>query len=472
VIPGRLIVPALRWSSATGFAHERSTIAEALQLGVGGFMIFGGTVPAVRALVQELRERAGRRLLIGADLERGAGQQVEGLTEIPPPGALASLGRREACRWAGALTAAEARSVGINWVFAPVADLDLAVENPIVQTRAFGADPERVANCVREWVDGCQGVGALACVKHYPGHGRTLSDSHDTLPVVDVDACELRAVDLVPFHAAVNAKVASVMTAHVSFPSLDPSGRAATFSKIILDSLRENLGFDGLIVTDALIMEGACLAEGEARAAADAVRAGCDLLLHPRDLSAVSNAIHLAHTEGHISEQRLNDAYVRYERALEMSGRPVTSRPAGPFSDTEAMARAILERPVLRGALSGLTEPLELIVVDDDADGPVEVSPCDVVEKSLQGEGVVVGPGGDRVVLAFAEPRGWKGRPGFGGAAREALRAAAPDAALVVLFGHPRLAAEIPEGPPVLLAWHRQRPLQKAAGRWIRERIR
>ena len=163
---------------------------------------------------------------------------------------------------------------------------------------------------------------------------------------------------------------------------------------------------------------------------------------------------------------------MRYERALETSGRSVTSRPAGPFSDTEEMARAILERPVLRGALSGLTEPLELVVVDDDADGPVDVSPCDVVEKYLQSEGVVVGPGGDRVVLAFAEPRGWKGRAGFGNAAREALRAAAPDAALVVLFGHPRLAAEIPEGPPVVLAWHRLRPMQKAAGRWIRERIR
>jgi hypothetical protein len=262
------------------------------------------------------------------------------------------------------------------------------------------------------------------------------------------------------------------MTAHVSFPSLDPSNRAATFSKPILDRLRHELSFNGLIVTDALIMEGACLAQGEARAAVDAVSAGCDLLLHPRDLSAVSNAIHLAHTEGHISAERLNDAYGRYEHALELSGRPVTSRPAGPFSDSEEMARAILERPMLRGALSGLTEPLELIVVDDDADGPVEVSPCDVVERYVQSEGVVVGPGGDRVVLAFAEPRGWKGRAGFGGATRAALRAVVPDAALVVLFGHPRLVSEIPEGPPVLLAWHRQRPLQKAAGRWIRERIR
>jgi len=471
MIPGRLIVPALRWSSATGFAHERSTIAEAIQLGVGGFMIFGGTPPAVRALVQELRERAGRRLLIGADLERGAGQQVEGLTELPPPGALASLSLREACRWAGALTAAEARSVGINWVFAPVADLDVAAENPIVQSRAFGDDPRRVAACVREWIDGCQGVGALACVKHFPGHGRTLSDSHDTLPVVSVDYERLRNTDLIPFAAAVEANVASVMTAHVSYPAVDPSGRAATFSRPILDRLRNEFEFDGLIVTDALIMEGACQAEGEARAAVEAVRAGCDLLLHPRDLSAVSDAIHQAQSRGDIPDQRLHDAYARYERALERSARSVTSRPAGPFKDVLDMAAAILDRPLLRGREPSLAEPLDLVAVDDDAEGPVEVSPCDIVEKFLHSEGVGIGPGGDRVVLAFAEPRGWKGRAGFGPAARDALRAAVPGAALVVLFGHPRLAAQIPEGPPILLAWHRQRPLQRAVGRWIRQRI-
>ena len=138
----RLIFPAIRWRDAEGFAHEWGPIREALELGVGGFIIFGGTAEAVSALTTQLRREAGQPLLLAADLERGAGQQFDGLTQFPPPRALAALDRLEVTRWAGAVTAHEARGVGVNWVFAPVADLDLLPDNPIIQTRAFGAEPE------------------------------------------------------------------------------------------------------------------------------------------------------------------------------------------------------------------------------------------------------------------------------------------------------------------------------------------
>ena len=131
-------------------------IADALDLGVGGFIIFGGDVESVRRLTADLLRRAGRPLLLASDLERGAGQQVAGLTEFPPPAALASLGDAAVIRWAGSVTAQEARAVGINWVFAPVADLDVRPDNPIVQTRAFGDEPQRVATYVRSWIEGCQ----------------------------------------------------------------------------------------------------------------------------------------------------------------------------------------------------------------------------------------------------------------------------------------------------------------------------
>ena len=110
---------------------------------------------------------------------------MAGLTQFPPPLALASLGDAAVVRWAGAVTAQEARAVGINWVFAPVGDLDVLPDNPIVQTRAFGDDPNRVASLVRTWIEGCQDAGALACAKHFPGHGRTTVDSHIALPVVE-----------------------------------------------------------------------------------------------------------------------------------------------------------------------------------------------------------------------------------------------------------------------------------------------
>jgi beta-glucosidase-like glycosyl hydrolase len=159
-------MPALRSDALSGFAHEAGRIADTLEIGVGGYIIFGGTAESVRRLTADLLRRAGRPLLLASDLERGAGQQVSGLTEFPPPMALASLNDPLVVRWAASVTAQEARAVGINWVFAPVADLDLLPENPIVQTRAFGSDPNEVATYVRHWIEGCQTAGALACAKH------------------------------------------------------------------------------------------------------------------------------------------------------------------------------------------------------------------------------------------------------------------------------------------------------------------
>ena len=147
---------------------------------MGGFIIFGGTAESVRRLTADLLRRAGRPLLLASDLERGAGQQVAGLTEFPPPMALASLHDPAVVRWAASVTAQEARAVGINWVFAPVADLDILPENPIVQTRSFGGDANEVATYVASGLRGSVS-GALACAKHYPGHGRTTVDSHMTL---------------------------------------------------------------------------------------------------------------------------------------------------------------------------------------------------------------------------------------------------------------------------------------------------
>lgn len=466
---GRLLLPALRWAHTTGFAHEAAAIDTALELDAGGFIIFGGSAEEVRRLTDDLVRRAGRPLLIGADLERGAGQQFTDLTEFPPPLALAELESPDLVRWAGALTGWEARSVGINWVFGPVADLDLVPENPIIQTRSFGEDPQRVAACVREWILGCQSVGALTSPKHYPGHGRTVVDSHAALPVVDAPADELFAVDVVPFAAAMKAGAAAVMTAHVAYPSLDPSGRAATYSAPIIRTLRDRYGFDGLVVTDALIMGGAMAAAGnsEGGAAVDAVRAGVDLLLYPRDMRAVHTALERAVLDDVLTLERLAATERRYQTALALTQQPLGPPPAGPYESVDALAQALLADGTLRGQSPGLTPPLELLVVDDDLGGPFPPTPSDGVSRELQRAGVPLGTGGSRVLLAFAEPRGWKGRAGFGAAAAKALAELAPTADLVVLFGHPRLVREIPGGAPVLVAWHRQQLMQRAVAHWL-----
>ncbi|MEZ0333774.1 MAG: glycoside hydrolase family 3 N-terminal domain-containing protein [Gemmatimonadales bacterium] len=468
---GRLILPALRWRPETGFGHEAAAIADALDVGVGGFILFGGTVESVRRLTADLIRRAARPLLIASDLERGAGQQVNGLTEFPPPAALAALEDAAVVRWAGAVTAQEARAVGINWVFAPVADLDLLPENPIVQTRAFGSDPARVTTYVRSWVEGCQSAGALACAKHFPGHGRTTVDSHIALPVVDASASSLRDSDLVPFAVAIESGVATLMTAHVAYPRLDPSGAPATVSRPIMNQLRSEMGFEGLVVTDALIMDGALVGRRESDAAVEAIAAGVDLLLYPNDPRRVREALEQALASGSLPEPRLQEALRRYEHALAAATAPTPPVTKGPFESAAALADELLAHGMLRGSPPELTGPTDLVVVDDDLGGPYPPGPSDWTERTLGPDLVSRYDGGSRVVLVFSEPRAWKGRSSLGPSARDALASSAARADLIVLFGHPRLLGEIPSDAPVLLAWHRQRLMQEAVGRWIRRRL-
>lgn len=469
---GRLILPALRAAADGGFGHEAARIADALDLGVGGFIVFGGTVESVRRLTADLFRRAGRPMLIAADLERGAGQQVAGLTEFPPPLALASLEDAAVVRWAGAVTAQEARAVGINWVFAPVGDLDVLADNPIVQTRAFGRDPNRVASLVRTWIEGCQDAGALACAKHFPGHGRTTVDSHIALPVVSDSAETLRDSDLLPFSIAVECGVASMMTAHVAYPALDASGLPATISGPIMAELRERLGFDGLVVTDALIMDAALVGRRESDAAVEAVQAGVDLLLYPNDARRVRDALEQALASGALVPARLAEALRRYDRALALATSATPPVTRGPFESADALADALLAQGMLRGGAPTLRGPLDLVVVDDDLGGPYPPGPSDWVHQVLGPNRIGRYDGGSRVVLAFAEPRAWKGRSGFSAASRDALANAVPGADLIVLFGHPRLLPELPTDAPVLLAWHRQRLMQEAVGRWLVRRLR
>lgn len=463
-----LVVPALRAHADGSFSHESARINEGLALGVGGFILFGGTVESVRGLTSELIGRAGRPLLLASDLERGAGQQIAGLSELPPPAALAALDDREVIRWAGALTASEARSAGINWVMAPDADLDILAANPIVQTRSFGADPGTVADAVAAWVTGAQSGGAMACAKHWPGHGRTASDSHDGMPLVATDEATLRVTDFRPFAAAITAGVGSVMTAHVAFPALDPAGLPATLSPPILHHLRDGLGFGGLIVTDALVMGGA---QGE-DAFVRAIAAGCDLLLYPDDTAAAVHAIESAVASGHLGEGQVTASIMRVERAASTwSTAPIVAA-NGRFRDSAALADALLDRPLLRGKVPRLTGGLDFAIVDDDLGGAWPASPSDYLARALRAAGTAMGGLGEPVVLAFAEPRASKGRSGFSEENRRRLAELAPEASLVVLFGHPRLLAEIPGRAPVLLAWHRQRLMQEAVARWLVGRLR
>jgi beta-glucosidase len=468
VTRARLVCPALRWRRGS-FAHERATIDAALAAGVGGFILFGGTRAAVAALTRELRERAGRPLLIGSDLERGAAQQIRGLTELPTPGALGFLDDIDATHAAGVITATEARAVGLTWAFAPVCDLDVEPRNPIVQTRSFGSEPARVGAHAAAWIRGCQEHGVLACAKHYPGHGRTTTDSHEGLPVVETAAAELQQADVAPFAAAVQVGVGSVMSAHVAYPAWDASGAAATFSLPILDHLRGALGFQGLVVTDAFIMAGATAAQSEGPAAVAAVTAGCDMLLYPTDWAGVIGAL------ADVPADRADAALARYDAALKAWGGDAGGGllDDAMLAEHQRFADGLAGRAVhlVRGEAPSIGSPVSVAIVDDDVGGPYGIPSRLVFHATLRNSGARLTPGRrPGVVLVYAEPRSWKGRGDLGARSLVQLARLAPSAALVVLFGHPRLAAQIAGAAPILCAWHGQALMQRAAARWVRGR--
>jgi beta-glucosidase-like glycosyl hydrolase len=457
-----LVLPALRWDPDRGFAPCLPDAERALALGVGGFIVFGGEREALRALIAQLQAASPHELLIASDLERGAGQQVQGLTQLPPLRGLAAdgpAGVREAAR----LTAREARDVGINWVFAPVMDIDAEPANPIVQTRSFGTIPEDVAELGEAWITACQAGGVLACAKHFPGHGRTLSDSHADLPVVASSRLALDA-DLVPFRRAVSAGVASVMTAHVAYPALDRSRAPATYSgPIVQGLLRGEMGFDGLVVTDALVMEGALRGLHETEGAVRAMRAGCDLLLYPKDVAAVARALGAAAASGALDADRLEEAAMRRRLALERVAEP-TSLARADLEEGRALGER-MAREALR-MLRGSPAPLRRVrieIVDDDAGGPYPMPSRSAFGDALAECGVELADDGAPVVLVFCDVKSWKGRAGLSDENRARLADLASDATAVVLFGHARRIVDVPGTAPVLCAWGGDTGMQRAA---------
>ena len=463
------VVPALRWDDETGYGLEAPGVARHLAAGVLGFILFGGSAEAARAATAELRRHAGRPLLFGADLERGAGQQFDGATPLPPLAALASLEDEGVLEAAGALTAREAVALGVSWIFAPVADLALEPRNPIVGTRSPGADPHRVGRAVAAWIRGCRAGGGIPCVKHFPGHGRTTEDSHRALPVVSADADTLRNTDLVPFRAALAAEVPSVMTAHVAYPALDPEGRAATRSRrIVHDLLRREMGFDGVVVTDALIMEGAGSPEA---AMAEALTAGVDVLLYPPEGLDPGAALGLAAETLDPEEAAASAERVRRLAAAGPMG--PSDEPVGTPEDRARVldwAQRTL-RVVGGGPVSG---DVVLTVVDDDRGGPFPPPSRAPFTDALRHAGLRVhgapgnGDGGIPVLCLYAEPRGWKGRAGLSEEARAAVgrwRERHGAAGWVVVFGGPGLLEEVPPEVPTLLAWGGEVLMQEAAAR-------
>lgn len=301
---------------------DRDTLHHYLaDLGVGGVILLGGSAAEVGLKTQELQTLAQVPLLIAADIEEGVGQRFSGATWFPPPMALAEIAKRDLpqaeayAEAMGAVTAEEALAIGLNWVLAPVADVNNNPENPVINVRAFGDTPEIVAALTTAFVRGAQRQGALTTAKHFPGHGDTAVDSHLELPTLPHNWERLQRVELPPFQALIAAGVDTVMTAHLTIPALDRQYPATLSDRTLTRLLREKMGFTGLIVTDALIMGAITRTYGPYEAAVLAVEAGADVLLMPTDPEGCIKAVVEAVTTGRIPPERIADSVERLWRA-------------------------------------------------------------------------------------------------------------------------------------------------------------
>ncbi|MGE0713762.1 MAG: glycoside hydrolase family 3 N-terminal domain-containing protein [Planctomycetota bacterium] len=487
-LAARVIVPVLDLRQPAQRPAAWARARRLRELGVGGFILFGGEASDVTRGLAELRALAPAPLVIGADLERGLGQQVAGGSALPPLLALGAADDEALARETGAALAREALAVGIDWIYAPVLDLADEPRNPIVGTRALAACPQRVARLGAAFVAGLQSTGARACAKHFPGHGGTLLDSHEAHPRVDHSAETLRARDLAPFRAAIAAGVASVMSAHVAYPALAGDALPATRSAALLQTLlREELGFQGAVVSDALIMDGVRaggLSELEATCAA--LEAGCDLLLYPTDPEAAVAAVAAWAAAEPARAARLREAAARAEALA--APRERLGAPLAPLAAESAALEARVDEAALTRvgpaaeALSA-RDAVALLVLDDDGVPTLghalahalaeagltlhlaSLGPDSAPEAVARWRETAAGQA-RRVVAVGCQVRAWKGRPGLAPALGALLAELTAEGLSVVgLCGPAALAGAVPAGAELLLAYGDAPAAERAAAR-------
>ncbi len=302
---------------------------------IGGIILFRGPVYESVVLMNRMQQLARYPLLISADLEAGAGMRFDDTVNFPWNMAVGATGNPEYARRQGEITAREARALGVQQIYAPVVDVNNNAANPVINVRSYGEDPADVSRFAAAFTAGAQDGGVIATAKHFPGHGDTATDSHRGLPEINLPRERLNAVELVPFRAAVEAGVGSVMVAHIGLPQIDATSVKplprdqkirpvdtdeageiiaesaaipATVSPVIGRMLRDDLKFGGIIVTDALSMSGLTIYFNQDEAAVRALEAGADMLLKPADPDAAFRGVVAAVKSGRVTESRVDQS--------------------------------------------------------------------------------------------------------------------------------------------------------------------
>jgi len=491
---------------------------------VGGIMFSSrSNVYGAAVLVQKLQELAKTPLLFSADLEAGLGMRFDDTTYGPWDMAIAATGDPSLAERRGLATAEESRAIGVTQVFAPVADVNVNPDNPVINVRSFGEDPADVARYVAATVRGLEDGHVLATLKHFPGHGDTAEDSHRSLATVPAGRSRLESVELVPFRAGIAAGAGSVMVAHVSVPALDPSTVSAlpnaprpvdaigdvvaipsgavpatVSAPIVTGVLRNELGFKGLVVTDAMRMGGITSYYEPGEAAIRAILAGADQILLSGDTDAAIKAVVEAVRSGRIPEARLDESVARILEVKKRLGLYDAGVPALGKIATVVGTRAHedLEAEIARRSMTLVREEAGVLPLRKDrkllslvvADEPTLNGPAGAFEKEIRARvpgaktvrldtrstpdeakaAIAAAGDADAVLLSlFVRARSGQGRFVIPDAAKAAIPAllASGKPVVAVAFGSPYLLRDFPALPTYLAAWGSQDVVQVAAVR-------
>jgi beta-N-acetylhexosaminidase len=479
------------------FAELRRQAAE---LKVGGVLVRGGSPHEVAALTNELQRAARVPLLVSADYERGLRMQMKTGTPFTTNMALGATGDTGAAYRQGRVIAEEARAVGVNWLYGPVADINNNPDNPVISVRSFGEDPRRVAEFVAATVRGIRDGGALSTAKHFPGHGDTAVDTHIGLAAVRADRARLERVELVPFRAAIGAGVDAVMTAHVALPDFAGDAVPSTLSpKVTTGLLRGELKYGGIVVTDSLGMGAITRGYPGGEAAVRAVRAGADVALTPPDPKAAVDALEAAVRSGALTGGRIDESVRRLlaakyrlglarERLVRLEDvSRVVERPES-VREAERVAEASMTLLRNRGGLLPLdparSDTTLFVVVAADEDEEEGRAFVPQVRRRAEGAPVLrIGPrsaaadyenvlaaaakAGRVVVAPFVKRAAGKGTVALPEAQAVLLRKiiATKKPVAVVAFGGPYLIRQFEDAPAYMVAYAIEEVAQAAAAR-------
>ena len=470
---GRLFCAPLRWRDFAGIGEIRAYLERLVEHGAGGIILYGGDSEGTPQVLGEIRRRSEYPIFVMADMETGTAQQIPGGTAYPSLMALGATRSADLAYRVGRATALEALALGVNVVLAPVLDVNTNPLNPIVDVRSFGESPELVAELGAAYIRGCQEAGVIACAKHFPGHGDTDIDSHIGLPVIGRGPGSLRALEIPPFKRAIAEGVKAVMVGHISLPALTGSEDipASLSHEVVTGLLRRELGFDELILTDAMNMGGVGEAAGRVESVVRALRAGNDLLLYVEDIPGTVAGVEAALRSGSLDHTVIERAIERVSRARRhLSESPPTEPPETAVigcREHQELARTVADRSATlvrnRGDFFPLSpEDRGLFVILDEEGADRSMDMTAHLASTFPGWHLIA-PGGDRsgvdgatiervkaaektVVFAFSRVRAWRGTADLtpeGVATLTPLLEAVRRAALVSL-GSPYLMRHFP----------------------------